>query len=388
MLTRLLVKKFIPKNAPVAKTRAAYSTLSSVTGMVCNIILFITKYIAGTISGSVSIISDAFNNLSDCASCIVALLGGLLASKPADKNHPFGHGRIEYLATMTIAVLIMLMGVELMSDSISKIISPKPLTISIPVFLILIFSIAVKLWMAIFNTHLGKAIDSSVILAAAKDSKSDIIATSAALAALPISYYTPLPIDGIAGAVVSLFILKAGFDIIRDTLNDLLGKPGDSKTAESINKLILAHKKIIDVHDLMIHNYGPGNSFGSCHVEVNGSESFYAVHDLVDHIEKRILEETGISMTIHMDPVDTGSTTVKSCKEFTKKLISGLDKRLTLHDFRLTEKSEYTEVSFDLVVPFDCAYKNEQLQSIIAKELHDLDSCYRPLITFDRQMID
>lgn len=388
MLTRLLVKKFIPKNAPVSKTRAAYSTLSSVTGMVCNIILFITKYIAGTISGSVSIISDAFNNLSDCASCIVALLGGLLASKPADKNHPFGHGRIEYLAAMTIAVLIMLMGVELMSDSISKIISPKPLTISIPVFLILIFSIALKLWMAIFNTHLGKAIDSSVILAAAKDSKSDIIATSAALVALPISYYTPLPIDGIAGAVVSLFILKAGFDIVRDTLNDLLGKPGDSKTAESINKLILAHKKIIDVHDLMIHNYGPGNSFGSCHVEVNGSESFYAVHDLVDHIEKRILEETGISMTIHMDPVDTGSTTVKSCKEFTKKLISGLDKRLTLHDFRLTEKSEYTEVSFDLVVPFDCAYKNEQLQSIIAKELHDLDSCYRPLITFDRQMID
>ncbi len=388
MLTKLLVKKFIPANAPVSKTRAAYSTLSSVTGMVCNIILFITKYIAGTISGSVSIISDAFNNLSDCASCIVALLGGLLASKPADKNHPFGHGRIEYLAAMIIAVLIMLMGVELMSDSISKVISPKPLTISIPVFLILIFSIAVKLWMAIFNTHLGKSIDSSVILAAAKDSKSDIIATSAALAALPISYYTPLPIDGIAGAVVSLFILKAGFDIIRDTLNDLLGKPGDSKTAESINNLILAHKKIIDVHDLMIHNYGPGNSFGSCHVEVNGNESFYSVHELVDHIEKRILEETGISMTIHMDPVDTGSTTVKSCKEFTKKLISGLDKRLTLHDFRLTENSEYTEVSFDLVVPFDCAYKNEQLQSIIAKELHDLDPCYKPFITFDRQMID
>lgn len=387
MLTKFLIKRFIPKNAPPAKTRASYSTLSSITGIVCNILLFTSKYFAGVLSGSVSIISDAFNNLSDCASCIVALLGGLLASKPADKDHPFGHGRIEYLAAMIIAVLIMLMGFELLSDSVSKIISPEQLKFSIPALLILVLSIAVKLWMAFFNMRLYKDTESSVILAAARDSKSDITATSAALIALIASCFTTFPIDGIAGALVSLFILKSGFDIIRDTLDDLLGRPGDKETAAAITKLILEHKRIIDVHDLIIHSYGPGNSFGSCHVEINGEESFYEVHELVDHIEKRICKETGINMTIHMDPVDTADTAAMTCKAFTKELIANLDKRLTLHDMRLNEKEDCTEVNFDLVVPFDCVYKNEQLQSIIAQELCDLDPCYKAVITFDREMI-
>ncbi|MDE6020898.1 MAG: cation diffusion facilitator family transporter [Ruminococcus sp.] len=386
MLTKLLVKKFIPKNAPTNKIRAAYGTLSSVTNIICNVTLFIIKYIAGIISGSVSITSDAFNNLSDCASCTVALFGGLLASKPADKKHPFGHGRIEYLAAMIIAAFIMIMGFELLSDSVSKIFSPKPVKPSVAVFVILAISIAVKLWMAAFNTNLGKAINSSVILAAAKDSKSDIIATSTALIALPISYFTSLPIDGIAGAVVSVFILKSGFDIIHDTLDDILGKPGSSEIAASINELILSHKKILGVHDLIIHNYGPGKSFGSCHIEISRSESFYTAHDLTNHIEKRIMETTGISMTIHMDPVDTKSIGVQSCKEFLTELIADLDRRLTIHDLRLFEKNDATEVNFDLVVPFDCDYKNEQLQSIIAKELKCLDPCYKPVITFDRNM--
>ncbi len=388
MLTKFLVKTFIPKNATISKTRAAYGSLSSITGIICNVFLFITKYAAGVISGSVSIISDAFNNLSDCASCMVALLGGLLASKPADKNHPFGHGRIEYLSAMIIAVFIMLMGFELLSDSVSKIISPQAVKPSVVVFIILAFSIAVKLWMALFNTHLGKTINSSVILAAAKDSKSDIIATSAALISLLTSYFTSLPIDGIAGAAVSVFILKSGFDIIRDTIDDLLGKPESAETAEAINKLIMSNEKVLGVHDLMIHKYGPGSSFGSCHVEIDGNENFCAVHELVDHIEKQIEKEMKINMTIHMDPVDTENSALRSYKEFTKELLIGLDKKLTLHDFRVSKNESCTYINFDLVVPFNCGYKNEQLQSIITKELSDIDPLCKVEITFDRDMTD
>lgn len=386
MLTKFLVKTFIPKNTSASKTRAAYGTLSSITGIICNVFLFITKYAAGVISGSVSITSDAFNNLSDCASCTVALLGGLLASKPADKNHPFGHGRIEYLAAMIIAVFIMLMGFELLSDSVKKIISPQTVKPSAIVFIILAFSIAVKLWMALFNTHLGKTINSSVILAAAKDSKSDIIATSAALISLLTSYFTSLPIDGITGAAVSVFILKSGFDIIRDTLDDLLGKPESSETADAINKLIMSNEKVLGVHDLMIHKYGPDSSFGSCHVEIDGNENFFAVHELVDHIEKQIEKDMGINMTIHMDPVDTESSALRNYKAFTKELIKSLDKGLTLHDFRVSKNENCTNISFDLVVPFNCGYKNEQLQSIIAEELSDIDPLCKIEITFDRNM--
>ncbi|MGN0631499.1 MAG: cation diffusion facilitator family transporter [Ruminococcus sp.] len=388
MLTKFLIKHFIPKNAPSAKVRASYSLLSSITGIICNITLFATKYFAGVLSGSVSIISDAFNNLSDCASCIVALLGGLLASKPADKDHPYGHGRIEYIAAMIIAVLIMLMGFELLSDSVSKIISPEPLNFSLPALFILIFSISVKLWMSFFNIRLWKDTESPVILAAAKDSRSDITATSAALITLLVSRFTSLPIDGIAGTLVSLFILKSGFDIIRETLDDILGKPGDKETADTVKGIILSHEKIIDIHDLMIHSYGPENIYGSCHVEINGEESFYSVHELVDHIEKRIKLETGINMTIHMDPVDTENKSVNACKLYIKRIISGLDENLTFHDMHLAEKDDCTEVSFDLVVPFGCSYKNEQLQSIIAKELSLLDPCYKAVITFDRDMIN
>ncbi len=386
MLTKLLIRKFIPEKVCSPKARTACTALSSVTGIICNVFLFVLKLSAGVLSGSVSIVSDAFNNLSDCASCAVALLGGYLAAKPADKDHPFGHGRIEYLAAMLIAVLILLVGIELMADSVSKVIDPEPLSFSIPALVILIISILVKLWMSFFSTKLGKLSGSSVILAAAKDSRNDIIATSAAAASLLASQLTTLPVDGIAGILVSLFILKCGFDIIRDTVDDLLGKPAEAETVKRIREIILAHEKIIDVHDLIIHNYGPAHMMGSCHVEINGEESFCAVHELVDHIEKRILEDTQISMTIHMDPAAPDCTKTLECRDFITKLLSGLDERLSFHDLRLTEKDGGTEVSFDLVVPFGCPYKNEQLRSIIAAELSRTDPCYSLSVTFDCEM--
>lgn len=383
MLSKLLIKRFIPDNTNTPSARAKGAALSSITGIICNILLFIIKFAAGTMTGAVSIVSDAFNNLSDCANCIVALLGGVLASKPADKDHPFGHGRIEYLAAMIIAALIMLVGTELFSDSIGKILSPADMDFSIPAISILFCSIGVKLWMSLFNTKLGKMFNSSVILAAAKDSRSDIIATSAAALALMTAPYTSFPVDGIAGILVSIFILKCGFDIIRETVDDLLGKPADEETTAKIRELILAHKKVLDVHDLVIHNYGPSHMMGSCHVEVDSKESFCTVHALVDHIEKRIMEETGITITIHMDPANADTERAIECKNFILAVVSKIDPRLSIHDFSLDEHCGKSNVSFDLEVHHGCKYKNEQLRSMIAAELYKYNKNYNLKITFD-----
>ncbi len=383
MLSKLLIKRFIPNNTNAPSARAKGAALSSITGIICNVLLFLIKFAAGTMTGSVSIVSDAFNNLSDCASCIVALLGGVLASKPADKDHPFGHGRIEYLAAMVIAALIMLVGAELFSDSAYKILSPAEMEFSIPALTILLCSIGVKLWMSLFNMKLGKMFDSSVILATAKDSRNDIIATSAAAFALIATPYTSVPVDGIAGVLVSIFILKCGFDIIRETVDDLLGKPADEETTAKIRKLILAHKKVLDVHDLVIHNYGPSHMMGSCHVEVDSNESFCTVHSLVDHIEKRIMEETGITMTIHMDPANADTDSAMECKNFILAAVSEIDEKLTIHDFALDEHCGKGEVSFDLVINPDCKYKNEQLRSMIATELNKYNDNLSLRITFD-----
>ncbi|MBQ8514861.1 MAG: cation transporter [Ruminococcus sp.] len=390
MLTQLLIKKCIRNHADTKniQVRKAYGTLSSIVGIVCNVLLFLLKYAMGTLSGSISIISDAFNNLSDSASCLVTLFGYKLAAKPADKDHPFGHGRVEYLTSMIIAVLIMLMGFELLRDSAEKIMHPQPVAFRAIVLISLLCSIGMKLWMSVFNTHLGKCVNSSVMLATAKDSRSDVIATSVAALALIASCFTDLPIDGFAGILVSLFILKAGFEIIRDTLDDLLGRPADAETVHQIEALVKAHDKIIDIHDLMIHNYGPGHMLGSCHVEVRSDEDFCAIHDLVDHIEKRIWEEMHISMTIHMDPIETDNEQINRCKNMMLGIIRGLDPRLSLHDFRMVPGETHTNVIFDLVVPFECTYKNAQLKAMIDTELHRIHPNYYTVITFDCQMVE
>ncbi len=389
MLTQMLVKKCIKNYADTKnpQVRKAYGTLSSITGILCNVTLFVLKYIMGTLSGSITIISDAFNNLSDSASCLVTLLGFKLAAKPADKDHPFGHGRIEYLTSMIIAVLIMLMGFELLRDSAGKIFHPQP-TVFHPVVLIsLLFSIALKLWMSAFNNCLGKTVESSVMLGVAKDSRSDVIATSVAVLALLLSPFTDFPVDGVCGILVSFFVLKAGFEIIRDTLDDLLGRPADAETVQRLETLVKAHERIIDIHDLMIHNYGPGHMLGSCHVEVRSDENFCVIHDLVDHIEKRIWEELHINMTIHMDPIETDNAVVNECKAMMLQIVHGLDAQLSLHDFRMVSGETHTNVIFDLVVPFDCTYKNAQLGEMIDTELHRTHPHYCTVITYDRQMV-
>ena len=385
-MVNFLIKTFIKnsENTENPKIRQKYGTLSSIVGIICNELLFLIKYAMGTLSHSISIVSDAFNNLSDCAGCLVTLLGYKMASKPADKNHPFGHGRMEYLTSLIIAALIIFVGIELLKNSVEKIINPVEIRFSFAVLISLVFSIAVKLWMAVFNAELGKKINSSVLTATAKDSKSDVIATSATLIALICSLFTALPVDGVMGLLVSVFILKSGYDIVKDTVDELLGKPADPEIINHIKEYVLKNDKIIGIHDLIIHSYGPGNMIGSCHVEVKSNESFTEVHDIVDSIEREIHNNLNILMTIHMDPIEVNDMLTNKCKKLVNNIIHSIDSSLDLHDFRIVSGESHTNLIFDLVVPFECKYSNEELKQKIDMQLSKENINYYTVIVFDK----
>ena len=386
-MTKFLIQKFIknPDDINNLKVRRNYGTLSSVVGIICNVFLFILKYIMGTLSGSISVVSDAFNNLSDSAGCMVTLLGYKLASKPADKDHPFGHGRMEYLTALTIAVLILIVALELFRNSVNKIIHPEKLTFSLIVLISLLVSILIKLWMSFFNAFLGKKINSSVMLATAKDSRTDVIATSATCIAVISSLYTNLPVDGIMGLVVSLFIFKSGIDIVKDTVDNLLGKPVDSDIVYAIKEMIGERDKIIGIHDLVVHNYGPGNMIGSLHAEVKSNEDFVFVHDMIDELERRIHKELNILMTIHMDPIETDNEQVNLSLDMIRNIILDIDPCLQIHDFRLVAGDTHTNLIFDIVVPYDCKYNNDDIKELIDKQLDKMEDNYYTVITFDRE---
>ncbi|MGN0612814.1 MAG: cation diffusion facilitator family transporter [Porcipelethomonas sp.] len=388
-MTDFLVKTFVKNYDDVKNSavRQKYGTLSSVVGMVCNIVLFAIKYLIGTIANSISIMSDAFNNLSDCASCLVTLFGYKMASKPADKDHPFGHGRIEYLTALTIAVLIVIVGIELLKTSVTKIITPEEVRFSYAALAALIFSIAVKLWMSFFNAKLGRKINSSVMIATAKDSRGDVIATSATLIALVVSVFTDkIPADGIMGVVVSVFILKAGYEIVRDTVDELLGKPADKELVDDIKNCVLENEKMLGIHDLVIHNYGPGNMIGSCHVEVACNENFMQVHDIVDDIERKIYHDLKVIMTIHMDPIEVDDELTNNAKALVIGIIHDIDDSLDLHDFRIVHGESHTNLIFDLVVPFECDYDNDTLKRMIDERLSFEETNYYTVIVFDREL--
>lgn len=385
-MTNFLVRKFIknPEDKNNPKVREKYGTLSSIVGIVCNIILFILKYIMGTLSHSISVISDAFNNLSDCASCFVTLLGYKMAAKPADKEHPFGHGRIEYLVSLVIAAIIMFMGFELLKDSFFKLFKPQKIESDYVIIISLIISICLKLWMSVFNTKLGKTINSSSMLATAKDSKSDAVATSATIIAIICASFTSLPIDGIIGIIISVLILKAGIDIIRDTVDELLGKPADPNLVQELFRIVKSDERIIGLHDLVVHNYGPGNLIGSCHLEFKSSENFVLVHDLVDCIEKEIFDKLKVMMTIHMDPIEVDDEQVNEKREIIRNILKEINSELSFHDFRMVSGDTHTNLIFDIVVPFDIKLTNEQIKEKIDNAVNCEAENYFTVITFDR----
>lgn len=391
-MTEFLVRKFVKQyeNTESPRVREGYGTLSSIVGIVCNIFLFLLKYVIGSVSASISIISDAFNNLSDSAGCIVTLIGCRLAAKPADRDHPFGHGRAEYITSLVISALIMFMGFELLRSSAGKIAEPEEVRFSMAAAAALAASIGLKLWMSVFNGKLGKRIDSPVLLAASADSRNDVIATGAAFIGLTASLFTELPVDGAMGVIVSMFVIKAGFGIMKDTVDDLLGKPIDRRLADSVAEIICSDEKITGIHDLLIHNYGPGKMIASCHAELDCSESFISAHDAADKAERRIYDRLGILMTIHTDPVDPQNLQTMALKEVIEHRIAGIDPGMKIHDFRTSPGNGCTVLIFDAVVPYDCALSDEEILAKISafSEFSGDPPVYVPVVTLDRSFTD
>ncbi|MCI7768110.1 MAG: cation diffusion facilitator family transporter [Oscillospiraceae bacterium] len=386
-MTDFLVRLFIKDSENVSdmKVRERYGVLSSGVGIACNILLFTVKYLIGALSGSISVISDAFNNLSDSAGCIVTLIGYKMAAKPADKDHPFGHGRVEYLTSLIIAAVIFLMGFELLKSSGERLASPAEVTFGAASVVSLIASILLKLWMSAFNNKLGRRINSSVMLATAQDSRNDVIATAAALIGLTASLFTSFPIDGIMGIVVSIFIIRGGFGIIRDTVDELLGKPADRELVEKIRDIVMADERILGIHDLVVHNYGPGKMIASCHAEASSEERFEDIHELVDEIERDIAEKLGIMMTIHMDPVDVSNKEAMSIRDALKDFAKGLGDGLNIHDFRMIAGSGSPTFIFDVVVPYDFSLSEDEIRNAFGGFAADnFGEGARVVITFDR----
>lgn len=385
-MEKYLIRRFIkdPDNVNDPQVRSEYGFLSGVSGIFCNLFLFFVKIFTGIFSGSVSICSDAFNNLSDCANCIVTLLGCRMASKPADKTHPYGHGRAEYLTSLVISVAIFSMGLELLKNSAEKIFSPVSVEMNIAVVAILLVSIFIKFRMYRFNTILGEKINSQVLLATAEDSRNDAFSTSATLISVILSHFFSLPFDGIAGAFVSIMIVKSGFDIIRTTVDDILGKAVSPEIISQIREIVCSDEKVLGVHDIMIHTYGPAKIVGSCHAEFDSSESFVSVHEHTDHIERQIKKELNIDISIHMDPVATDDEMTEYCRKILEDVLAETDSRLSFHDLRLVSHGAENVLIFDLSVPDDIKCSEKELHSIIENAIAENGINCGISVTFDR----
>ena len=362
-LIRLFVKDY--NNVKDSKVRTSYGKMAGWVGIFCNVLLFGGKFAIGILSGSVSISADAINNLSDASSNIISLLGFKMGSKPADREHPYGHARYEYLSGLLVAVLILVIAVELLKTSVQKVRHPEPVEFSWILVGILVGSILVKLWMAFFNRSIGRKIDSETLLATAVDSRNDVITTTAVLAASLISHFTDLYLDGIMGILVALFILYSGVGLIKDTLDPLLGKAPDPVLVAYIQKKILSYEGVLGTHDLMIHDYGPGRLFASVHVEMAAEEDVLKCHDIIDNIEKDFLEQDNLNMIIHYDPIVTGDEKVGYLRKWLSEKIKTIDDRLSIHDLRMIPGDTHTNMIFDCLVPQEFSMSDQELRQRI-----------------------
>ena len=367
-----------------AQLRTAYGTLAGIVGIFLNLLLFAGKFLAGVLSSSVAITADAFNNLSDAGSSVVTLLGFQLAGKKPDPDHPFGHGRMEYLSGLAVSLLILLMGVELVKSSVDKILHPAPVDSGWLVSLILCASIAVKLYMAWYNRQLGKKLNSAAMLATSADSLSDSVATLAVLIATLVSQAFGLMIDGWCGIVVSLFIFKAGIEAARETIDPLLGAPPSKELVERISTLVLSHDIVVGIHDLIVHDYGPGRMMISLHAEVSSAGDILAIHDEIDNIERQLQKELGCHAVIHMDPVVTDDVRVTDTRRTIAQLVCTVDPSLTIHDFRMVSGPTHTNVIFDVVAPYDLPLTDAALTAQIQQEVRQLEGNYFAVVTVDK----
>lgn len=368
-MTSWLIRTFVPNaddtGDPAVRTR--YGLVASITCIVCNVLLCVGKGAVGLVSGSVSIVADAVNNLSDASSNVVSLLGFKLASRPADEDHPYGHGRYEYLAGLVVAVLVCAIGINLVGSSVEKIMSPEPTEFGPAVVVVLVGSMAVKLWMAAFNRRLGRAISSETLEATAVDSRNDVIATAAVLASAVVSQLVGVDLDGWAGLAVGGFILWSGVQLVREAVSPLLGKVPDPTYVEHIRNKIMSYPGVLGTHDLMVHDYGPGRQFASAHVEMAAEGNPLDQHDLLDNIEQDFKEDEGLVMTLHYDPIVTNDPQVRDMRHWIDLAVKGIDERLSIHDLRCVPGPTHTNVIFDCVRPTDCALSASELRTRVSE---------------------
>lgn len=384
-MTELLLRRFVRGYEDVQdpEVREHYGALSGTVGIILNLCLTAGKLVAGLLTGAVSVTADAFNNLSDAATSLVTLLGFRLAGRAADEDHPFGHGRYEYLAGMAVSVAVLLVGLELARGAIDKILHPEQVVFSLLSAGILGASILVKLWMFRFNRALGKRSGSASLAAVAADSISDCVATGAVLAGLLVSHFFHVSIDGWVGVLVATFVLRAGWESLRDTLDPLLGKVPDPELVKGIQETVLAHPEISGVHDLVVHDYGPGHIMATLHAEVSIDADMGYTHDVIDNVERELNQRFRIIATIHMDPIVTNDERVNALRHEMLLLAKGIDKRITLHDFRMTEGPTHINLIFDLVVPRDCALSDEEVRKEMGRLAKESDSRYITVIQID-----
>lgn len=385
-MTEVLLKKFVKNYGDISdpQVRERYGIMSAIVGIVCNVLLCVGKFMAGTLAGSVSITADAVNNLSDTFSNFIVLVSVKLAATPADEKHPFGHARIEYIASLAVALLIGLLGVELIKSSYQKILHPDPIGFSYVAIGVLSVSIVVKLWMCLFNRKLGKRIDSSVLLATATDSLSDVAATSAVLIAAIVSPIVNFPLDGYMGVVVALFILYSGYCIIRDTINSLLGLAPGEELVREIEETISRYDGVLGTHDLVVHSYGPNRNFASVHVEVSASEDILVSHDMIDNIERDLAINKRIHLVVHLDPIITDDPEVDRLQTVMKNALHAIDSTLSLHDFRVVKGKTHTNMIFDVNIPVRFPLQNSHILANLNAVANALEGNYFCVVTFDR----
>ena len=386
-MTQLLLRLFVKnsENTQDPGVRSAVGSLSGFVGIVCNLLLFSLKLLVGTLAASVSITADAMNNLSDATSSIVTLLGFKLAGKPADEDHPYGHARFEYLSGLAVAVMIIVIGFELGKSSVEKILNPTAVEFTFATCVVLLGSIAVKLWLAFFNSKLGKMIKASALEATAADSRNDCIATTAVLLAALVEAVTDWQIDGWMGLAVAVFILFSGWNLARETISPLLGEAASQELQEQIVGFIGSNAKVLGYHDLMVHDYGPGQRFASLHVEMDKDEDPLYCHEIIDDLERECFQRYGIHLVIHYDPVVVNDPELDRMRTLVTAILKVKDGRLSIHDFRMVPGSGHTNLIFDVALPSDLRGQEKVLQAALETALNDLgEGTYYTVITFDQ----
>lgn len=389
-MTELLVRHFVKnyKDIEKASVRSSYGVLASIVGVFCNILLFVVKWLTGFFLNSVSVMADAFNNLSDAGSCIVSLVGVKIAGKPADEEHPFGHGRMEYIAALVVSFLVLEVGFTFFKEAIGKIRHPEEMKFQILSVAILCVTICVKLWMGYFNKTLGKKIDSKVMMAAATDAMGDVVTTSATILSVLVWRFTGINVDGFVGIGVALVVMWAGVGIAKDTLEPLLGEAVPQEEYDKITQFVEKYDGIEGSHDLIVHNYGPTRNMASIHAEVPNDVDIETSHEIIDRIEREAYEKLGIYLVIHMDPIETKNQEVLAVKKKVEDILEALDPDVSIHDFRMVSGADQINLIFDLVVPFE--YDNERQYSLthsLMKLIQIVDERYQCVITLERSYI-